>query len=140
MKESLDNCDCVDTQKWSINVNIVEHFFKHFIRDKIKNQKLFSIRIIKAHKGSLVKYIEQWNKAVHKAPTEIINKLSDAVQVFFSKDESRFEQQWYPFWIAAKSGDAQLCQHIIEKCNKLSQGDLGDVLKMVVVEVCNDAK
>ena len=100
----------------------------------LNNQKLFSIRIIKAHKGSLVKYIEKWNKAVHKAPTEIINQLSDAVQVFFSQDESRFEQQWYPFWIAAKSGDAQLCQHINEKCGKLSQGDLGDVLKMVVEE------
>ena len=98
----------------------------------LNNHKLFSIRIVKAHKGSLVKYIEQWNKAVHKAPTEIINQLSDAVQVFFAEDDSRFEQQWYPIWIAAKSGNAQLCQHIIKKCGKLNQGDLGDVLKMVV--------
>ena len=42
LEESLDNCECVDTQniKWSINVNIVESdllrrrpVFKHFILD-----------------------------------------------------------------------------------------------------------
>ena len=84
----------------------------------LNEERSFAIRIINAHFGNFREFQDSWNKVVDKAPRKIVKTLTKAIQDFFKGDESKFENQWPPFCIAAEYGNKQLCEHIIERIGK----------------------
>ena len=80
----------------------------------LNDERFFAIRVINSYFGNFVEFQDLWISVIAKAPSEIVKKLSQNVQKYFIEDESRFEKQWPPFWIAAENNSKELCKYILD--------------------------
>lgn len=89
-----------------------------------KNEKFFSIRIIKRYTDHFRGFEESWKEVLYKIPLNLMRQLTDAVQHFFKYD-SHTTIKVAPLHIVAEKGSLELCQYIITKTNnKNPQGKL----------------
>ena len=84
------------------------------LKNFVDQEKTIWIRIIKKRVDNF-ETLPDWQKSVSKIPTAMVRELADAVHQFYDKRTSKNDDVWAPLHIAAKYGNLNLAQAIIEK-------------------------
>ena len=99
----------------------------------LENEKIVWLRIVGLYRGNFIGHEESWKQTIEKDSVDNIKQLALATQKFF-KDNSRFFDQWHPFFIAATEGSLELCKHIIEKTGEKNPSMLYKIVRGGLLE------